>query len=53
MVLLMALIRQPGKQGFILLSACFLIKATWVVAGRGEVRVDAFLMFVHKQFGGL
>ena len=53
MVLLLALIRQPGKWVFILLSVCFLIKALWVVAGRGEMRGDAFLMYVHKQFGGL
>ena len=53
MVLLLALIRQPGKWDFILLSVCFLINALWVVAGRGEMRGDAFLMYVHKQFGGL
>lgn len=53
MVLLLALIRQPGKWVFILLSVCFLIKAVWVVTGRGEARVDASLMYVHKQFGGL
>lgn len=52
-VLLLALIRQPRKWVFILLSVCFLIKAVWVVAGRGEARGDAFLMYVHKQFGGL